>query len=316
MKIVSLLPSATEIVCSLGLTSQLVGISHECDHPDGIQHLPRLTSSSIDHLGKSREIHDSVENLITNTLSVYDLNLDLLRTLEPDVIVTQDICDVCAVPLKQVEEACRKVLGPEIKIITLKPRLLDDIWGDMKTVAEATDRMENYKKFMSAVDERIETIRKVIAASAPPKKSILTIEWVDPVMVGGMWVPEMIDMVDGEYLLASPGQHAMTADKEQLRGINPEVVVVKPCGFKLDQTVRELDALKETVPWEEWDVFQTDNIFLVDGNAYFNRPGPRIIDSLEILAFCTHPGLFPEFGNTYQQCIIRLDPGLKLNVSV
>jgi len=316
MKIVSLLPSATEIICSLGLSSQLVGISHECDHPDNITHLPRLTSSSINPQGKSREIHDSVENLIQNTLSVYDLNLDLLRNLKPDVIITQDICDVCAVPLAQVKEACRQILGPQIKIIALQPTRLDDIWNDMQMVAEATSQMEMYNNFKSDIDRRIQTIRERVSSSEAPKKSILTIEWMDPVMVGGMWVPDMIEIVAGEYLFASPGQHAMTTSMEQLESINPDVVVVKPCGFKLDQTVRDLDVLKETVPWQRWDIFQTDNIFLVDGNAYFNRPGPRIIDSLEILAFCAHPGLFHDFGEIYQQKIIRLDPELNISKSV
>ena len=316
MKIVSLLPSATEIICALGLSSQLVGISHECDHPDDITHLPRLTSSSINPQGKSREIHDSVENLIQKTLSVYDLNLDLLQNLKPDVIITQDICDVCAVPLNQVEEACKEIFGAQVKILSLRPHRLDDIWSDMQMVAEATSQMEMYNKFRSAVDRRIQTIRERISSSEAPKKNILTIEWMDPVMVGGMWLPDMIEIVAGEYLLAAPGKHAMTADKEQLRSVDPDVIVVKPCGFKLDQTIRDLDVLKETVPWERWDIFQTDNIFLVDGNAYFNRPGPRIIDSLEILAFCAHPGLFPDFGKNYQQKIIRLNPGLKFSEPV
>ncbi|GJL79279.1 MAG: cobalamin-binding protein [Nitrospinaceae bacterium] len=296
----------------MGLSSQLVGTSHECDHPDNIAHLPKLTSSSIHSQGKSREIHDSVENLIQNTLSVYDLNLDLLRTLKPDLIITQDICDVCAVPLPQVEEACKKVLGPGIQIITLQPKRLQDIWDDMQKVAEMTDRQEAFHNFKSDVDRRIQAIRDRIASSEAPKKRILTIEWMDPVMVGGMWVPDMIEMVAGEYLLASPGQHAMTADQEQLRSIDPDVVVVKPCGFKLDQTVRDFGTLKEAIPWEQWEIFRTDNIFLVDGNAYFNRPGPRIIDSLEMLAFCAHPERFRDFGELYNQKIIRLDPGLKL----
>lgn len=316
MRIVSLLPSATEIICSLGLSSQLVGVSHECDHPDNITHLPRLTSSSINHLGKSREIHDSVEGLIKKTLSVYDLDLELLQKLNPDVIITQDICDVCAVPLPQVEEACRKVLGPEVQIITLKPTRLNDIWSDIQKTAEATRQLKAYQKLKSDVDRRIQAIRERISSSKAPKKSILTVEWVDPLMVGGMWVPEMIEIVQGEYLFASPGQHAMTVNKEQLEGIQPDVVVVKPCGFKLDQTVRELDALRESIPWEQWEIFRTDNIFLVDGNAYFNRPGPRIIDSLEILAFCTHPEIFPEFGDIYKQDIIRLGPELNLPLPV
>ncbi len=312
MKLVSLLPSATEIVCELGLSSSLVGISHECDYPENIAHLPHLTASSINTQGKSRAIHQSVEDLLKNTLSVYDLDLELLKTLQPDTIITQDICDVCAIPFAEVEKGCQQVLDNDVSIISLKPHRLNDIWQDMAKVAKSLGRMQDFAKFESSLHQRMQHIQKKIQSSGAPKKSVLTIEWMDPVMIGGMWVPEMIDIVGGEYLFAEPGQHARTVSAQQLREINPDVVVIKPCGFKLEQTVRELDTLRKTIPWESWQVTQSDRVFLVDGNAYFNRPGPRILDSLEILAHCAHPALFPEFAKTYQNAFIRLTPDLKL----
>ena len=142
--------------------------------------------------------------------------------------------------------------------------------------------------------------------------AVLTIEWIDPVMIGGLWVPEMIEIAGGACLLATAGEPARAVTRENLNDINPDAVIVKPCGFKLDQTLRELETLKENVPLESWAAYRDNNIFIVDGNAYFNRPGPRILDSLEILSYCLHPEIFPEFPGKYGQAWIRLEPGLKV----
>ncbi len=313
MRLVSLLPSATEVVCQLGLKSHLVGISHECDYPATVSHLPRVTASKINAQDSSRRIHDSVEELIRQTLSVYDLDLKLLDTLSPDFVITQDICDVCAVPFAQVESACRQVLGEQTQLISLRPHRLADIWKDIHHVAEKLDRLEDYSRFQESVDKRIAVIEGTISASGvETKKKVLTIEWMDPVMVGGMWVPEMIDIVQGEALFAAAGEHARTVTRAELETIDPDVVVVKPCGFKLRQSMGELDVLKACAPWEKWTACRTGNVFLIDGNAYFNRPGPRILDSIEILAYCTHPDLFPELGDEYTASIVRMNPDLTI----
>jgi len=154
------------------------------------------------------------------------------------------------------------------------------------------------------VDRRIQFIRNKIESVQPKTKKVLTIEWIDPVMIGGMWLPEMIEIVGGETLLAVAGENAPVADFQQLSAIDPEVVVIKPCGFKLDQLLSETDALKRAVPWDQWTAYQTGQVYLVDGNSYFNRPGPRIMDSLEILSACTHPDLFPEFLEKYKEGLV------------
>ena len=234
-----------------------------------------------------------------NSISVYDLDLELLGSLKPDYLVTQDLCDVCAVSFSQVRDACNLILGPETKIIPLRPERLNDIWEDVRRVGEELGAIPAYERFKEEVDQRIEFIRKTLARNSPRKPSVLTVEWFDPIMVGGLWVPEMIDIAGGNYLLAKPGAKAFTATWKDLGEINPDVVIIKPCGFKLEQTIQELPALGKNIPWKDWAAHQNNSIFIVDGNAYFNRPGPRILDSLEILAACLHPELFPEFGEKY-----------------
>ena len=312
MRIVTLLPSATEIVCRLELEKNLIGISHECDFPTSIKNIPKLTSSNIGKHRISEDIHSSVEELLKNSISVYDLNLELLRSLRPDYLITQDLCDVCAVSFNQVKDACNQVLGPETKIIPLRPERFNDIWEDVCRVAQELEAIPAYEKFKEDVDQRIEYIRKTLAVNRPSKQSVLTIEWFDPIMVGGLWIPEMIDIAGGSYLLAKPGARAFAATQGNLAEINPDVVIIKPCGFKLDQALQELGTLKANIPWERWTAHQNNNIFIVDGNAYFNRSGPRILDSLEILSYCLHPEIFPEFLKKYSPALIRLEPGLKI----
>jgi len=312
MRIISLLPSATEIVCQLGLENHLVGVSHECDYPASVNNLPRLTSSGINHYAKSRDIHRSVEEILRNSISVYDLDLQRLKSLDPDYIITQDLCDVCAVSFQQVQQACEQEFGKKARIISLKPCWLHDIWDDLEHVADVLGATDSYRSFKSKVDRKIKTIRNVVQDGPEFNKNILTVEWLDPVFVGGMWVPEMIEIVGGSFMLAERGQKARQVIREDLDKIEPDVVIFKPCGFKLEQTVKEMDLIKNTFPWEKWPALKNSGVYLVDGNAYFNRPGPRILDSLEILAHCTHPGLFPEFGDKYKSSIIKIESGFNV----
>jgi iron complex transport system substrate-binding protein len=312
MKIVSLLPSSTEIVCQLGLSDKLVGISHECDYPNSIAHLPRLTSSRVDYSGKSDSIHQSVMELLKTSVSVYDLNLELLAELNPDFIITQDLCDVCAVSFDQVQTACNDYLDSNAKIISLKPKTLENIWSDIDQVAKELNVVPAGSNFRIQVDQRIEFIQNKIEQTKIPKKQIITIEWLDPIMAGGMWVPEMIEIAGGEALLVKKGDLALTLDYSALENIDPEVVMIKPCGFKLDQTIRELDVIRKNIPWKKWRAYKNNKMFLVDGNAYFNRPGPRIVDSIEILAYCSFPELFPDLKDQFVNDIIQLQEGLEL----
>ena len=302
MKIVTLLPSATEIVARLGLEKNLVGVSHECDFPETVASLPKLTSSRINTDLSSGNIHQSVMEVMKSAVSVYDLDIELLKSLQPDFIITQDLCDVCAVSFDQVEKACQEVLNKNTRIISLKPKMLGDIWDDVQNVADQLSVSEKGREFKVEADARIKAVQTRRGNGTAPK--VLTIEWIDPIYIGGMWLPEMIDIVGGEVCIAESGQLAPVVKKEDLAKIEPDVVVVKPCGYKLDQTLKELELLREQLP--DWK--NPPRIYLVDGNSYFNRPGPRILDSLEILAYCTHPDRFPEFGERYKAGIIELGP--------
>jgi iron complex transport system substrate-binding protein len=305
MKLVTLLPSATEIVARLGLEKNLVGVSHECDFPETAASLPKLTSSRINTNLSSSNIHESVMKVMKSAVSVYDLDIELLKSLQPDFIITQDLCDVCAVSFEQVEKACQEVLDKNTRIISLKPKILGDIWDDVQNVADQLSVSEKGREFKEEADERIKAVKKRAGNSIAPK--VLTIEWLDPIYIGGMWLPEMIDIVGGQVCIAKSGQLAPIVKKEDLAEIEPDVVVVKPCGYKLDQTLKELELLREQLP--DWK--NPPRIYLVDGNSYFNRPGPRILDSLEILAYCIHPDLFADFGERYKAGIVELGPELQ-----
>lgn len=313
MKIVSLLPSATDIVCRLGLEDKLVGRSHSCDFPPSVVDLPALTSTRVKPHLPSAEIHQSVENILKEAVTVYQLDEKKLQELAPDFIITQDLCDVCAVSYDQVENACQQAFGDQAQLISLQPGSLEDVWQTVKQVAEALDVVSAYETFRNEVDARIKLIQERVAGLA--KKQVLTIEWIDPVYIGGLWMADMVDLCGGTPLFSKSGEKALVLDLEQLQSIDPEVVVVKPCGFKLDQLVGEMDRLKQQVPWENWTASRDQRFYFVDGNRYFNRPGPFLLESLEILAYCMHPEAFPEFETTYASDCIRLTAGLELPVS-
>ena len=305
MKVVSLLPSATEIISRLGLEKNLVGVSHECDFPASVVSLPNLTSSSINTELSSSNIHKSVMEVMKNAVSVYDLDLELLTSLKPDFIITQDLCDVCAVSFEQVEQACQEVLDQNTRIISLKPKMLGDIWDDVQNVANQLSVNEKGREFHEEKESRIKAIQTRLRDATAPK--VLTIEWIDPIYIGGMWLPEMITIVGGQVCIAKSGQPAPVVNREDLEKIEPDVVVIKPCGYKLEQTLKELELLKKQLP--DWE--KSPRINLVDGNSYFNRPGPRILDSLEILAYCTYPDLYPDFGECYKKGLIELGSDLQ-----
>ena len=304
MKVVSLLPSATEIISRLGLEKNLGGVSHECDFPASVVSLPNLTSSSINTELSSSNIHKSVMEVMKNAVSVYDLDLELLTSLKPDFIITQDLCDVCAVSFEQVEQACQEVLDKNTRIISLKPKMLGDIWDDVQNVANQLSVNEKGREFHEEKESRIKAIQTRRRDATAPK--VLTIEWIDPIYIGGMWLPEMITIVGGQVCIAESGQPAPVVNREDLEKIEPDVVVIKPCGYKLEQTLKELELLKKQLP----DCEKSPRIYLVDGNSYFNRPGPRILDSLEILAYCTYPDLYLDFGECYKKGLIELGSDL------
>ena len=291
MRIASLLPSATEIVCALGARADLVGRSHECDFPPGLEDVPVLTSARVGPLPSSRAIDASVRSLLRDALAIYDIDVEGLRAARPDVIVTQDLCDVCAVSLGDVRAAVARLARQDVAIVNLHPLRLEDVWGDIARAADAIGRAAAGARLLAGLRARVADIARRVTMARARRPRVVTIEWIAPVMIGGMWMPELIALAGGEALVTRPGQHAPTLDQDALAALDPEVVLVKPCGFPLHRTVEELDVLREALP-RGWRA----RVYLADGNAFFNRPGPRIVESLEILAACMHPELFEDFA--------------------
>lgn len=291
LRIVSLLPSATEIVCALGLEEQLVGVSHECDYPPSVVGRPVLTESKINAQGASAQIDRDVRALVRDGLSVYRIETDKLRALQPDVIVTQDQCDVCAVSLREVEQAARDCLGGAVTIVSLRPTRLGDILDDVARVGAATDRVEEAIAIVARMRERLDAIRDR-ARHVRRRPRVACIEWIEPLMVGGNWIPELVTLAGGAYELVAPGAHSPTISWADLLAYAPEVIVVMPCGFKLPQTQAELGQLTGRPEWPQLPAVRNRRVYLADGNAYLNRPGPRIVDSAELLAGLIQPGFF------------------------
>jgi iron complex transport system substrate-binding protein len=308
VRIVSLLPSATEVVCALGAGGELVGVSHECDHPPEVAGLPALTSSRLPAGGTSGQVDRSVRDLLRAALAIYDLDVDRLAALDPDVVVTQDLCEVCAVSYGAVCDAMDRLAGREVRVVSLHPRRLGDIWGDVRRVAAAIGREAAGEALLGGLAERLRRVERRVAGAGRP--GVVSVEWLDPVMLGGTWMPELIEVAGGRPLGVAAGEQAPTMDRQRLRSLAPEVVVVKPCGYPVERTLAELDLLPKVLPWETWPAVAAGRVYLADGNAYFNRSGPRIVDSAELLAACLHPGRFPEHLERYRGAARRVDAGL------
>lgn len=283
MRVVSLLPSATEHVCALGGRGSLVGVSHECDFPNDVVGLPILTRCRTS-LGKdSLAIDRSIRNLLTRAVAVYEVDVDALAAVRPDVIVTQDLCDVCAVSYDDVCAAARTLGNPDLRIVNLRPTRLADIWSDLRKVGDALGL--DAGSAVSALTARIDAVAARVAGL--PRPRVLTVEWLDPVMVGGTWMPELVELGGGEALVTKPGDHAPTLSDDALRALRPDVVLIKPCGFDIPRTLTERARVAGVAA-----MFPEARTYVADGNAYFNRPGPRIVESLEILAAAIHPEVF------------------------
>lgn len=291
MKIVSLLPSATEIVCALGLAEQLVGISHECDFPPEIAGRPVLTAPKVDPTADSATIDAAVRQLVRDGLSVYRIDTQRLARLQPDLIVTQDQCEVCAVSYADVLAATQAVLATPANIVSLRPSRLDDIFDDIQRVADAAQCAAAGAALTCSLRERLDALR-TRAAHVHSRPRVACVEWMAPLMVAGNWVPELVELVGGTCDLVAAGAHSPTLGWDDLIAYAPDVVILMPCGFKLEQTQRELARLTGHAAWSRLPAVQNQRVYAVDGNAYFNRPGPRIVDSAELLAGLVQPGLF------------------------
>lgn len=294
-RIASLLPAATEIVCALGLGDRLVLRSHECDHPAWVRRVPHATSPKYEPDGTSYAIDERVRALVQEGLSVYRVDADALRHAAPEVIVTQDQCEVCAVPANEIRRAARRLLDPAPEIVSLSPATLDDVLGDMGRVGAALGVPERGVALEDRLRTRIDEIAgeaRRAARADPPR--VLTIEWLDPLMVAGNWVPELVELAGGDNVAGTAGEHSPFADWELLRGLDPDVIVVLPCGFSIERTREEISTLAERKGWSDLRAVRGGRVALADGHHFFNRPGPRIVESLEILVEILHLRAHPE----------------------
>jgi len=298
LRIVSLLPSATEIVAALGFGDALVGRSHECDFPAGVEELPVLTAPKLDPAGTSREIHEAVTRLLADQLSVYRVDAALLAALAPTHVVTQVHCEVCAVSLGDV----RGVLadwpahaGPSPRLVALAASTLDEVFADFRRVAAALGEPERGEMLAGRVGGRMADVARS-AAEASRRPRVAAIEWVDPLMAAGNWIPEMIRMAGGRSLFGEAGVHSPWLDPADLVRSDPEVIVLFPCGFPLERGLAESGPLRGIAGLEATAAFRDGAFFVADGNQLFNRPGPRLAESLEVLAEILHPELFA-FGH-------------------
>ena len=294
-RIVTLLPSATEIVCALGFGDELVGRSHECDFPAGVERLPALTEPKFKVEGTSAEIDERVKRIVGDALSVYRVDAARLRELKPDVIVTQSQCEVCAVSESEVESAVAEWLGERPRIVSLAPYALSDVFEDTVRVAAALGDRKRGEETVAKLRMRMDAIAER-ARSAKSRPTFACIEWIDPMMSAGNWMPELVEMAGGTNLFGKAGEHSPWMKFEELAAANPEVIMVSPCGFSMKRSREELPTLTGNLQWKELRAVRDGKVYLADGNQYFNRPGPRIVESLEILAEMLHPEIF-KFGH-------------------
>jgi len=284
MRVVSLLPSATEILYALGV--EPVATSHECDYPPAARELPAVNRSRIDASASSAEI-DSQVLQAEREGGVYEIDLDALREADPDLIVTQGLCDVCAVDQVVVEDAVDR-LGLETEILTTDPHSLADVFDDVGRIGAAVGEDERAAELVGELRERVEAIREAAAGADRPRVAVL--DWMDPVMTAGHWVPELVEIAGGEY--GFDADASVPREWEAVREYDPDVLVVSPCGFDLEQTADNAADLTDRPGWAELSAVENDRVYALDGHQFVNRPGPRLVDTLEHLAGLLHPERF------------------------
>jgi len=302
LRIVSLLPSATEIVCALGLEEKLVAVTHECDYPLVVRSKPVITSSALDHAqSSSRHIHEGIAGLLHAGKSIYHLHERLLVELQPDLILTQELCEVCAVSYRIVRDAAR-ILEGETEIISLEPNSVGDILANIRLVGEKTGSQKSASELIESLQRRIDHVTcRTSAITNSPR--VYCMEWLDPPFAAGHWIPEMVSMAGGIEGLGQAGQPSKQIAWQEVVDFAPEVIVLMPCGFDLNRTVEEGRRVTTYPQWDSLPAVRNGRVFAVDGSSYFNRPGPRIIDGLEVLAQIIHPQLlqFSFAGGTIQR---------------
>ena len=285
-RVLSLLSSTTEVVYALGCEDQLVGRSHECDYPPAVMTLPICTKPKFNVDGSSKEVDGQVKSILQNALSVYYINEDLLKELKPDIILTQSQCEVCAVSEKDVKSVVKNITGINPDIISVEPNSVKDIFKDIKIIAEALNVVDKGADLIDFMKNRIRTLKK--SYDVKSELTVAAIEWIDPLMAAGNWVPELIEMAGGINLFGEAGKHSPWMEYKDLIEKDPHTIIIMPCGYNIQKSIIEIDSLIKQKGWKEINAVQNDKVYIIDGNQFFNRPGPRIIESLEILIEIFH----------------------------
>ncbi len=287
LRIISLLPATTDVVAALGCEEWLVGRSHECDASEFVKNLPACTEPKYNPDGTSIEIDHRVNQLISEGLSVYRVDENLIKQLNPDLILTQDHCEVCAVSLDDIRNAIGENISDHCRLLSLSPKNLDEVWNSFEEIGVAMGVEQKARELVASVHTRLEKLKNATRNREP--KRVATIEWIDPLMTAGNWTPELISTAGGDDLLAGDGAHSHKINIDQLRQADPDVILVIPCGYSLETTRAEMSVLHENPEWHNLRAVQNGNVALADGNLYFNRPGPKLVDSAEIIAEILHP---------------------------
>ena len=292
MRVCSLLPGATEIAFALGLGDDVVGVTHECDYPAAARQKPVVVCSLIEsHRMTSLEIDRWVSERLRSNKSLYIIDEERLREAAPDVILTQGLCDVCAIDYDEVVTAS-ETLAKKPKIVSLTPNRLTDILDDVARVGEATGQHHKAEQVIRELEQRISAVRNR-AAQLSARPRVACLEWFDPIYAAGHWVPEMVELAGGRDVLGQKGEPSTKIDWHKVVEVAPDVIVLMPCGFDVSQTLRGAPVLKLLEGWRDLPAVKAGNVFAANGHAFFSRPGPRLIDGLELLAHIIHPEIFP-----------------------
>lgn len=292
MRIVSLLPSATEIICQVGLADHLIGVSHECDYPSFVKELPNVTESLIPKDASSAEIDLAVRKQLSTEKAIYHLDMDVLKELKPDFIITQSLCEVCAVAEDEVLDAVCELPG-DAQIINLEPMTLEDVFDTLLLVGEETNFKNQAVNAVTRLKDRVNKVIEITEKNIPlnSRPNMVFLEWLDPPFNAGHWTPELIEYAGGISLLSNKHEPSTTLSWDSIVKIDPEVLFVACCGYDLERTLQDMPILTRKGEWSSMKCVRQNNIYLTDGNAYFSRPGPRLIDGLEIIAHALHPDI-------------------------
>ena len=293
MRIVSLLPAATEWIAAVGAEDDLIGRSHECDTPASVQDVPVVTRPTYESDGDSAAIDVAVQAQLQQGLSLYEVDLEQLRALEPDLILTQAQCEVCAVSLPQLEAALADWSGHQPEILSMEPMTLKEVLDVALRIGRTIGRAEMAMQVVAAKERALQQLRNRMGlhrrTDPDALPTVACIEWMEPLMTAGHWMPDVAEMAGGRAVLAEKGRPSQVIEWSALRAADPDVLAILPCGFTLDETRRDLHYLTERDGWNDLQAVQNNRVVLLDGNAYFNRPGPRLYRSIELLAAAIHP---------------------------